>query len=114
MIISMPRGDIRDVRFTIHNYETHEPSDIDFDEIYVSFKTSTNSPNLLFQKKLTDGTVTKEEVGVYQFRIEPEDTDNLKIGTYAFDIELVYENLIKQTTVGVLEITPEVTFAINE
>lgn len=114
MVISMPRGDIRDVRFVVHNYDGTGTTDIDFDEIYVSFKTSTNTPNLLFQKKLTDGTITKEEPGVYQFRIEPEDTDSLRIGNYAFDIELVYENLIKQTTVGVLEITPEVTYAENE
>ena len=55
-----------------------------------------------------------EEPGIYNFRIDPEDTDNLKIGSYAFDIELVYGDAIKQTTVGTLEITPEVTYAVNE
>ena len=110
----MPRGDIREVQFTVYNNTGQEPSDIQFDEIYVTFKTSTNATEYLFQKKLTDGTITEEDVGVYQFRIESADTDGLKIGKYAFDIELVYGQDIKQTTVGVLDITPEVTFVVNE
>ena len=55
-----------------------------------------------------------EDVGIYQFRIEPENTDGLRIGTYAFDIELIYADEVKHTTVGTLEITPEVTYAANE
>ena len=114
MLICMPRGDIRDVQFSVYDNTGQIISDIPFDEIYVTFKTSTNAQNYLFQKKLSNGTVYELEPGTYQFRIEAADTDDLKIGRYAFDIELVYGEDIKQTTVGVLEITPEVTFAANE
>lgn len=114
MQICMPRGDIRDVQFSVYDNTGQTISDIPFDEIYVTFKTSTNSPNYLFQKKLSNGTVYEIETGKYQFRIESADTDNLKIGTYVFDIELVFGDDIKQTTVGKLDITPEVTFVTNE
>lgn len=114
MYISMPRGDIRDVQFTVYDNTGQAPSDIPFDEIYATFKTSTNTNEYLFQKKLSDGTISDEGSGAYQFRIESADTDGLKIGKYAFDIELVYGNVIKQTTVGVFELTPEVTFVTNE
>lgn len=114
MLICMPRGDIRDVQFQVFEDTGQTISEIPFDEIYVTFKNSTNSQNYLFQKKLTEGTVYEIETGVYGFRIESADTDNLRVGKYAFDIELVYGDDIKQTTVGVFEITPEVTFAANE
>ncbi len=114
MKISMPRGDIRDVRFTVYDNTGQYISQIDFDEIFVTFKNNTNMENYLFQKKLSDGTVIKEDIGVYQFRIEPKNTDGLRIGTYAFDIELIYASEVKHTTVGTLEITPEVTYAANE
>ena len=112
--IVMPRGDIRDVRFTVYDSTGRVVSDIDFDEIYVTVKAKPDKPDFLFQKKLTDGSITKEDTGIYQFSIRPEDTNDLGFGSYPFDIELLYENVIKQTTLGSLEITPEVTFASNE
>ena len=114
MKICMPRGDIRDVRFTVYDNTGQRISTVPFDEIYVTFKSSTNTAAYLFQKRLTDGTVWQEDTGIYQFRIVPEDTDALRIGSYVFDIELVYGNEIKQTTIGMLELLPEVTYAANE
>ena len=46
--------------------------------------------------------------------IEPEDTEDMNYATYKFDIEIVKGDEIKQTTVGNLTITDEVTFPINE
>lgn len=113
--ITMPRGDIRLIRFQVTDLQTGEVSQIDFTEIYMSVKKSIYDRNVLFQKKLSDGGIEKLNVGDYQIRINPEDTDPLDFNTvYPFDIELVYENEIKQTEYGRLEITPEVTCAWNE
>ena len=114
MKICMPRGDIRDVRFTVYDHTGQRICTVPFDEIYVTFKNNTNTAVCLFQKRLTAGTVWQEDLGIYQFRILPGDTDNLKIGSYVFDIELMYADEIKQTTVGLLELLPEVTYAVNE
>ena len=113
MTITMPRGDIRDVRFKVYD-PTDQISDIDFDQIYFTVKKRAGDSSALIQKTLAGGDIVKLETGSYQFRILANDTDNLAIGEYAFDIELCYENSIKQTTVGILELTPEVTHAANE
>lgn len=113
MTIEMPRGDIRAVRFNVTDSEGN-PSDIQFDEIYFTVKASYQYNDYLFQKRLTDSTIEPSDDGGYQFTIEPEDTNDLRVGTYVFDIELVQGNTIKQTSVGTLVLTNEVTFAANE
>ena len=113
MEITMPRGDIRPVRFLIKG-ENGDPASVLFTEIYVTFKKSFIDKTYLFQKRLSDGTVLQLDVGDYEFIIMPEDTDGLKITDYVFDIEVLYEDQIKQTFVGKLILTNEVTFAENE
>lgn len=113
MKIKMPRGDRRDLKFSIKD-RSGEIISTDFDEIYFSCKKGFNNPEVLFQKKLSDGTITKDENSIYHLAIIPTDTDNLRYGNYVFDIELVIENSLKQTTVGELLLTNEVTHARNE
>lgn len=113
MTITMPRGDIRNVRFTVYNTSS-QISDIDFDEIYFTVKRRAGDSTVLFQKTLTGDGISKTETGIYEFTIAAADTNNLAIGRYAFDIELCYQDTIKQTTVGTLELTPEVTHAADE
>lgn len=111
MTISMPRGDLRTICFNVTAQDSK--SEIDFTEIYVTFKKSFKHKNVLFQKKLGNNTVEKTEDG-YTFTIFPEDTNNLDYGKYVFDIELIYEDTLKTTFVGELIITNEVTFECNE
>lgn len=110
MRISMPRGDIRPARFVI---KSGSETVTDFDEIYLTAKTSFTNPAYLFQKRLTTGDITIVDGG-FQFTIKPEDTNRLKYGKYVFDIEVVRGNDIKQTFIGELYITEESTFAQNE
>ena len=111
--ISIPRGDIRDVRFQISE-PSGSLSTTDFTEIYFTVKKTANDKNFIFQKTLSGGSIEKIGDGDYQLRIEPRDTNELQFKRYEFDIELVYENQIKQTEVGILEITKEITAAYNE
>ena len=113
MTITMPRGDIRDVRFTVYDPD-NTLTDLDFDEIYFTVKRRASDSSALIQKTLTGETIEKVSTGIYQFTIDATDTDNLEIGKYAFDIELCLADAVKQTTVGTLELTPEVTHAGNE
>ena len=111
--ISMPRGDIRPIQFTVID-QAGGKSAIEFDEIYFTVKRSYHDKNFLFQKRLGNGTIETLDDGSYRFVIQAIDTDNLSIGKYVFDIELVLGDEIKQTTVGEFILTPEVTFASNE
>ena len=112
MQITMPRGDIRPVGFMINN-SIHDS--LDFDNIYFTVKKDCNTRDILFQKTLASGKIEKIDDGTYQFTIEPEDTDGMAYGSYVFDIEVVSEELhVKQTFLGTLTLTREVTFAANE
>lgn len=112
--ITMPRGDIRPVRFGVFEPNGKQQSDIEFTEIYVSCKRDCLDTECLFQKTLTGGTVQRVGNGEYQFRIMPEDTNDLAFGDYDIDIEIIYYDLIKETTYGKLTLTKEVTSANNE
>ena len=113
MDITMPRGDLRVVRFQVLDSEGNK-TDLAFDEIYVTFKKNFNQKDYLFQKRLTDNTIMQLDLGDYQFTILPEDTNGLTVTNYVFDIEVLFSSQIKQTFVGKLTLTPEVTFAENE
>lgn len=69
----------------------------------------------MFQKRLSNEDIVKKEDGYYHFAIMPSDTDGLLYGEYVFDIEIYNkEPFIKQTILGTLKLTNEVTHAENE
>ena len=112
--ISMPRGDIKKVRFTVLTNDS-QIVETDFDDIYFTVKKHFLDPNFLFQKRLSNGDIIKLDNSDYQFTIEPNDTDNLKFDTYDCDIEIVsLADELKQTFTGVFEVTSEATHARNE
>ena len=113
MRISMPRGDIRNVPFEVVN-EDDSPCETNFDEIIMTCKKCYKDSNVLFQKKLSRGEIMKLDVGQYEYKIMPSDTENLTIGDYEFDIVIFYQNEIKQTTCGTLTLTKDVTHAADE
>ncbi len=112
MNIKIPRGDLKSFKINLKN--NNQIVDIDLDGMYFTVKDDVYQKKVLFQKKLADGTIEKDENGIYHFRINPEDTDNLTYGIYVCDIEIYKENILKKTIIGTLEITSEVTFASNE
>ena len=109
--ITMPRGDRRNVKFCVRAGETLQT---DMTEIYFTVKSTARANNITFQKRLSDGDITLGEDNYYHMSIEPSDTDELDYGAYKFDIEILRGEEIKQTTVGTLTLTDEVTFASNE
>lgn len=113
MNITMPRGDIRPVSFTINRVSGEDVPELD--NIYFTVKKNFKVPEVLLQKTLSSGLIEKIDNNKYQFIIEPEDTNGLNYGSYVFDIELVSESShIKQTFLGEFIITQEVTFSANE
>ena len=112
MNITMPRGDIQNIIFTI-TWPPESEQEITPTEIYFTVKQSYGHKDYLFQKRLTTGQIEYMSENTYGFTIEAADTDMLSFGKYVFDIEIVGEGL-KQTTVGDFVLTHEVTYASNE
>lgn len=112
MKITMARGDIYSFSFAIFIDDAQTSQQMD--NIYFTVKKHHYDERAIFQKKLSDGTITTDLQGSYSIVIEPEDTDGLDLGTYDFDIEVVKLPSIKRTFVGVLELTKEVTHRGNE
>lgn len=110
--IIMARGDIETQRFFIY-YTEDEICTSTINEIYFTVKSSFENREYIFQKRLTNGDITLLDDGSYQFSIMPEDTNNMDVGRYVFDIEVVGDG-IKKTWVGKLILTNEVTYAENE
>jgi len=118
MMIRMPRGDIRLVRFLV-NDRNGTATDVDFTEIYFTVKRSTNDRLYEFQKRLSTGGIAKLGLGDYQIKIEPQDTAKMLVNTprfqnYVFDIQLDYKNFIKESFTGTFILTSEVTYPENE
>lgn len=109
MRIAMPRGDIRYERFLINNPDETR-TDIDFDNVYFTVKKSPSDRVYLIKKSLRQGTITKLGLGDYQFKIEAKDTEKMKYGKYIFDIQLSYQDIVKETFSGEFELLYEVTF----
>ena len=114
MNIKMPRGDIKSFVFTVKD-AAGELVEIDFENIYFTVKRSFSTKDYLFQKKLSDGTILKDENGNYHFTILPDDTNGKPYGDYVCDIELVnIAQSIKQTITGSFTLTNEATWEVNE
>ena len=122
MRISMPRGDLRLIRFLV-NDRNGTATDVDFSEIYFTVKRSANDRLFEFQKRLTKGGIQKLALGDYQLRIEPKDTakmlvNNTRFQNYVFDFNVKYEHdghlFVDETFTGTFVLTPEVTYAENE
>lgn len=122
MMIRMPRGDLRLVRFLV-NDRNGTATDVDFSEIYFTVKRSSKDRLFEFQKRLSTGGITKLALGDYQLRIEPKDTNkmvvnNIRFPNYVWDIQVEYESdghmFIKESFSGSLVLTDEITYAENE
>ena len=109
----MPRGDIRLIRFLVNDSDRTTTA-VDFTEIYFTVKKTTKDRLYMFQKKLSTGGIVKLGSGDYEVKIASADTENMSYGDYKFDIELVYEDQLKDTFVGDFILTEEVTFNENE
>ena len=109
----MSRGDIRYVRFIINDPDGSATT-VDFTEIYFTVKRTAVDRAYQFQKKLSNGGITKLDDGDYQVKIEPQDTGNMAYGDYKFDVQVIYENELKETFVGKFILTEEITFNENE
>lgn len=80
----------------------------DLDEAYFSCKQNQTDTNYVFQKTLEDG-ITKTSAGKYTIRIAPEDTDNLAVGTFFYDLEIHIDDDVYTPLKGKLKLEQDIT-----
>ncbi len=105
------RGDTKELCFQ-RKAKGGEPILEQADSVYFTVKRPSLPDEFEFQKTLADMTFDTE--GYYHFRIEPEDTDNLKFMEYKYDLEVIAGGRKKTIARGTLEVLEECTFVTNE
>jgi plasmid rolling circle replication initiator protein Rep len=109
------RGDTKDLKFQRKNANTGEIITDIPDNMYFTVKKSYKLVEFVFQKRLSDNTITyNEDDNYYYITIESTDTDNLPFGDYDYDIEVIENNKKKTIAIGTITIDKEVTYAVNE
>ena len=85
-------------------------------KMWITFKETTFEDNCVFQKTLENGITYNEEDNYYRFQILSEDTCNLSVGMYGFDIAILNELGEKKTLLsdGTLQILKHYTKKCNE
>lgn len=81
------------------------------DTAYFTVKKSFSDETPVFQKSLgttVDG-ITLIEEGKYAVRIAPEDTENLEVGKYYYDLQIGVNGDVFTVKRGILELEADVT-----
>lgn len=88
--ISITRGDSAYIGIRIMNPATDSDYVLqDGDAIQAQVRTIANTGELLIDASIENGKIYIDDNGVLTWRISPEDTRELDIGTYAYDVQLV-------------------------
>ena len=99
--LCMVRGDTLAFSFEVEGINT-------LDTAYFSCKANADDENYVFQKSLTDG-ISLVETGKYRVRVAPEDTSNIEVGSYYYDLEIGANSDIFTILKGVLKVEQDVT-----
>lgn len=100
--ISIVRGD--SLSFNIVMYGNIQS----LDSVLFTVKKDWNNTSFNFQKTLEDGVVESEE-GIYTVRIAPEDTKDMRVGQYYYDLQISKDDDVMTICRGVFEILYDVS-----
>ena len=104
--IKMYRGNTYITKIIPQNYEGN------IDKIYFTARNENDEAKIW--KKLNDGITKIENENAYKLTIVPDDTNNLEIGTYKYDIEIHINDFVKTVIVGNLTLLEEQTRKTEE
>ena len=99
---TLVRGDSLQFRLNFIDTET-EP-----DALYFTLKDKSSDTTVIFQKSLDNGIEKVEDQISYDFYITHNDTKDLKINNYIYQILSLYGSDYETLVEGKLIITPEV------
>ncbi len=99
--ISMVRGDTFAFTFEVGGVDHLESA-------FFSCKINDDDAQYLFQKSLGDG-ITDAGDGKYRVRVAPDETKNLEVGSYYYDVEIGMNGDIFTPMRGRLKIERDIT-----
>lgn len=99
--ISMVRGDTLSFGFEVEGQTQ-------LDSAFFSCKTNSDDILYIFQKSLNDG-ISAASATEYRVRVAPEDTKNVNLGTYYYDLQIGANSDIYTILRGRLKILPDIT-----
>ena len=100
--ISMIRGDTLSFGLELEELEQELGS------AYFSCKKNYADKDYVFQKSLLNG-IERREGNVYAIRVAPEDTENIDVGNYYYDLQVGVNSDVFTILHGVLMVGNEVT-----
>lgn len=85
-------------------------------EIYFTTKKNENKSEVIFQKKYSTGGIKKDDEhdGLYYLIIESNDTNELKYGSYGYDVTIKSGDFVSTQVIGSITLTKEFTHKSNE
>ena len=99
--ILMTRGDTLSFSFEVEGIES-------LDDAYFTCKLNHDDDTYIFQKDLTDG-ISVVEAGKYRVRVAPEDTEEIELGEYYYDLKIKKNSDAFTILKGVLKVDYNVT-----
>lgn len=75
---------------------------------YFSCKSNVDDTEYIFQKSLSNG-ISNVEGNKYRVRVAPEDTTNIEVGSYNYDLEIGANGDIYTILKGVLKVEHDIT-----
>ena len=101
MNLCMVRGDTLAFSFEVEGVSS-------LDTAYFSCKLNADDSDYVFQKSLEDG-ISPVDGGKYRVRVAPEDTADIEIGNYFYDLEIGANSDIYTILKGILKVEQDVT-----
>ncbi len=113
--IEFPRGDTYPYGFHLVD-KNKQPINITDNEteIYFTVKKNQNISEPIFQKKFSNGDIQLGGDGFYYLFINPDDTNELKYGSYGYDVTIKSGALVSTQIIGTITLTSEYTHKVNE
>lgn len=99
--ISMVRGNTLSFSFEVEGIDSLSAA-------YFSCKINSDDQNYVFQKSLGSG-ISLVENGKYRVRVAPQDTENIEVGYYYYDLEIGANGDIFTILRGRLKIDQDIT-----
>lgn len=103
--MKMVRGDT--LSFAIE-YSLDDETQQNLETCYFSCKKNADDTEYVFQKSLSNG-ISKVSNGQYRIRVAPEDTDELEVGNYFYDLEIGLNEDKFTLLRGILKIEEDIT-----
>ena len=98
--ITLPQGDTLSFGFEVFD-KNDEP--ISLDEAEFSIKDKVAEGNLILRKTLGNG-ITEVDIGQYVVRVAPEETEDIFLGEYYYDLRVLKDSDKATLLRGVLHI----------